>query len=37
VNICTKAGAATVLIFSPPSRSEINDLNIADNLCVCHP
>jgi uncharacterized delta-60 repeat protein len=35
VNICTKSGAATVLVISPSSRSEINDLNIADNHCAC--
>lgn len=35
VNSCTKSGAATVLVFSPPSRSEINDFNFADNNCFC--
>jgi uncharacterized delta-60 repeat protein len=35
VNICTRSGAATVLLSSPSSRSEINDLNISNNRCVC--
>lgn len=35
VNLCAKSGAATVQIYSPSSRSEINDPNIADNHCAC--
>lgn len=35
VNPCVKTGAATVVISSPASRSEINDLNITNNTCMC--
>jgi uncharacterized delta-60 repeat protein len=35
VNTCTKTGTAVVLMFSPSLRSEINDLNITNNTCIC--
>jgi uncharacterized delta-60 repeat protein len=35
INLCTKAGIATVVRLSPLLRSEINDQNITNNLCLC--
>jgi uncharacterized delta-60 repeat protein len=35
VNTCTRTGAAMVLMFSSFLRSEINDLNITNNTCIC--
>jgi uncharacterized delta-60 repeat protein len=35
VNVCTKTASASVFIFAPSWRSEINDLDIGDNSCAC--
>jgi uncharacterized delta-60 repeat protein len=35
INLCTKLATATVLMSSPFSRSEIDDQNITNNLCLC--
>lgn len=35
INLCTKAATAGIVWHSPFSRSEINDQNITNNLCLC--
>lgn len=35
INLCSKTATATASIFSPISRSEINDPNITNNSCLC--